>query len=235
MNNTKILLAEFIGTFWLVLGGCGAAVISNGDASTFGLVGVALAFGLCIMSMAYAVGPISGGHFNPAVSVGMWMAGRIEGSKLSGYILAQLLGAIAGAGMLYTIASGNGALDMSGGLASNGFGDLSPGGYSMEAAIFCEVVSTFLFVIVILGVTEGRSNPGMAGLVIGLTLAGIIMATGPVANASLNPARSTGPAAITALLDGNGEYLRQVWLFWLAPIAGAAIAGMVHKKLLADK
>lgn len=227
MNNTKPLLAEFIGTFWLVLGGCGAAVIAGPNN---GLVGIAFAFGLCIMAMAYAVGPISGGHFNPAISIALFMAGRFEGGRLPGYIIAQVVGALAGAGVLYVIASGLPGFDPASGMAANGYDQLSPGGYSMNAALICEVVTTFIFATVILGVTDGRSNPALGGLVIGLTLAGIIMASGPVANASLNPARSTGPA-----IFAGGGYLSQLWLFWVAPIAGGAMAGVVYRLLLADK
>jgi aquaporin Z len=161
MKNMRTLFAEFLGTFWLVLGGCGAVVISNGDPHAFGLVGIALAFGLCITAMAYAVGPISGGHFNPAVSIGLFMAGRFEGGKLIGYVLAQVIGAIAGAGVLFVIASGAGAFDPATGMASNGYEALSPRHYSMTAALLCEVVTTFIFVTVILGVTDGRRHlPG---------------------------------------------------------------------------
>lgn len=232
MNNSRSLIAEFIGTFWLVLGGCGAAVMAG---ETISWVGVSFAFGLCVLGMAYAVGPISGGHFNPAVTIGLWMAGRFEGSRITGYLLAQVLGAIAGAGMLYTIASGTGALDVGKGLASNGFGDLSPGNYSMLACLICEVVATFLFVLIILGSTDGSSSPAMAGIAIGLTLVCIHLVTIPVTNTSVNPVRSTGPAMIVGLLSDNGEYVRQLWLFWLAPLLGGGLAGMAYRSLLAEK
>lgn len=227
MNNTKALLAEFIGTFWLVLGGCGAAVIA-GEGNH--LVGIALAFGLCITSMAYAVGPISGGHFNPAISIGLFVAGRFEGAKLIPYIVVQVAGAICGAALLSVIAGGVDGYDAAKNtFAANGFGEQSPGHYNMMSAFITEVITTFIFATVIIGVTDKRSNPALGGLIIGLTLAGIIMASGPIANASLNPARSTGPA-----LFAGGAYLSQLWLFWVAPIIGAAIAGGVYRALLKD-
>ena len=227
MNNTKPLLAEFIGTFWLVFAGCGSAVLAW---EHNGLVGVAFAFGLCIMAMAYAVGPISGGHFNPAISIGLFVAGRFEGSKLIPYIIAQVLGAIAGTAVLSVVASGAAGYDAtSNHFAANGYGDLSLGHFNMTSAFITEVVTTFIFATVIIGVTDKRSNPALGGLIIGLTLAGIIMASGPVANASLNPARSTGPA-----LFAGGAYISQLWLFWVAPILGAVIAGGLYRTLLKD-
>ena len=222
----KKLAAEFIGTFWLVLGGCGSAVLAATFPDTgIGFLGVALAFGLTVLTMVYAIGHISGCHLNPAVSVGLWMGGRFSASELPGYIIAQVLGGMAGAGVLWVIASGNGA-DL-GRFAANGYGTLSPGGYGLTSALVCEVVMTFIFVLVILGSTHGNAPKGFAGIAIGLCLTLIHLISIPVTNTSVNPARSTSQA-----LFAGGEYLGQLWLFWLAPIVGAAIAGAVYKAVL---
>ncbi len=223
----KKLAAEFIGTFWLVLGGCGSAVLAcNYPDAGIGFLGVALAFGLTVVTMAYAIGHISGAHLNPAVSVGCWIAGRMESKDLIGYIIAKVLGGIVAAGILYVIATGNGS--SIGGFASNGYGDLSPGKYSMVAALVCEVVMTFIFLLVILGSTDSRAPKGFAGLAIGLCLTLIHLISIPVTNTSVNPARSTSQAIFV-----GGEALGQLWLFWVAPIAGAILAGIVYKAFFA--
>jgi aquaporin Z len=219
------LIAEFIGTMWLVLGGCGSAVL----AATFpdvgiGLLGVSLAFGLTVLTMAYAVGPISGGHFNPAVSLGLWAGGRFPANRLLPYIVAQVVGAVAGAAILFVIASGQAGFDVSAGFASNGYGDHSPGKYSLAAALVTEVVMTFGFLVVILGATHQRAPVGFAGIAIGLALTLIHLVSIPVTNTSVNPARSTGPA-----LFAGGWALEQLWLFWLAPIVGALLAGALSR------
>ena len=222
------LSAEFIGTFWLVLGGCGSAVLAAAFPDVgIGLLGVSLAFGLTVVSGAYAFGPISGGHFNPAVSVGLCVGGRFPAALLLPYVVAQILGGIVGAGVLYLIASGRADFSLAGGFASNGYGAHSPGGYSLAAGLVCEVVMTFMFLIVILGTTHKRAPVGFAGLAIGLALTLIHLISIPVTNTSVNPARSTA----TALFVG-GWAIQQLWLFWLAPVIGAAIAGVVHKALL---
>jgi aquaporin Z len=222
------LSAEFIGTFWLVLGGCGSAVLAAAFPEVgIGLLGVSLAFGLTVLSGAYALGPISGGHFNPAVSVGLYTGGRFPGAMLLPYIVAQVLGGIVGAGVLYLIASGNAGFSLEGGFASNGYGAHSPGAYSLQAALVCEVVMTFMFLIVILGTTHKRAPVGFAGIAIGLALTLIHLISIPVTNTSVNPARSTA----TALFVG-GWALQQLWLFWLAPVVGGAIAGFTYKALL---
>jgi aquaporin Z len=222
------LLAEFIGTFWLVLGGCGSAVLAAAfPAVGIGLLGVSFAFGLTVLTGAYALGPISGGHFNPAVSIGLWAGGRFPASQLLGYIIAQVFGAIVGAGVLYLIASGKADFSLAGGFASNGYGEHSPGQYSLLAGIVSEVVMTFMFLIVILGATHQRSPAGAAGLAIGLALTLIHLVSIPVTNTSVNPARSTGPAIFV-----GGWALQQLWVFWVAPIVGAALAGFVYKGLL---
>ena len=222
------LLAEFLGTFWLVLGGCGSAVLAAAfPALGIGFTGVSLAFGLSVLTAAYALGPISGGHFNPAVSVGLWTGGRFPAALLVPYIVAQVLGGIAGAGVLFLIASGKADFSLAGGFASNGYDLHSPGGYSMVAALVCEVVMTFMFLIVILGTTHQRAPVGFAGIAIGLGLTLIHLISIPVTNTSVNPARSTGTAVFV-----GGWALQQLWLFWLAPIVGAAIAGFTHKALL---
>jgi aquaporin Z len=224
-------LAEFFGTFWLVFGGCGSAVLAamfltTGDSPVqlgIGFVGVSLAFGLTVMTMAYAIGHISGCHLNPAVTVGLVVAGRHPKSEAIPYIIAQVLGGLAGAGVLYLIASGKSGFDASAGFASNGFGDLSPGKYSMVAALVAEIVLTFFFLLIILGATDKRAPQGFAPIAIGLGLTLIHLIGIPVTNLSVNPARSTAPA-----LFAGGAYISQLWLFWLAPIAGAALAGIVY-------
>jgi aquaporin Z len=222
------LSAEFIGTFWLVLGGCGSAVLAAAFPEVgIGLLGVSLAFGLTVLTAAYALGPISGGHFNPAVSVGLWAGGRFPAAHLLPYILVQVAGGIAGAGVLYVIASGQSDFSLAGGFASNGYGDHSPGQYSLTAALVTELVMTFMFLIVILGATHKRAPVGFAGLAMGLALTLIHLISIPVTNTSVNPARSTGPA----LFVGDWA-LAQLWLFWLAPLIGAAVAGFVYKAVL---
>lgn len=222
------LVAEFIGTFWLVLGGCGSAVLAAAFPEVgIGFLGVALAFGLTVVTGVYALGPISGGHFNPAVSVGLWAGGRFPASQLVPYILVQVVGGAVGAAVLYLIASGNADFSLAGGFASNGYGEHSPGGYSLTAALVCEVVMTFMFLIVILGATHCRAPVGFAGLAIGLSLTLIHLISIPVTNTSVNPARSTGPA----LFVGDWA-ISQLWLFWLAPLIGAVLAGVVYKSLL---
>jgi aquaporin Z len=228
---TRRLVAEFIGTAWLVLGGCGAAVLAAAFPGLgIGFAGVALAFGLTVLTMAYAIGHVSGCHLNPAVSVGLWAGGRFPLSDLPGYVIAQVLGAIAGAGILYLIASGHAGFDVHAGFASNGYGDHSPGGYALTSALACEVVMTFAFLFVILGSTHGRAPHGFAPIAIGLCLTLIHLISIPVTNTSVNPARSTGPA-----LFAGGWALEQLWLFWLAPIIGAAIAGAVYRWLSPDE
>lgn len=218
------LSAEFIGTFWLVLGGCGSAVLAAAFPDVgIGLHGVSLAFGLAVLSGAYALGPISGGHFNPAVSVGLWAGGRFPAALLVPYIITQVAGALIGAGVLYLIASGKADFSLAGGFAANGFADHSPGGYTMMAGLLTEVVMTFMFLIVILGVTHKRAPVGFAGLAIGLALTLIHLISIPVTNTSVNPARSTGPALFV-----GGWALSQLWLFWVAPIVGAALAGVIY-------
>lgn len=226
----KKLVAEFLGTSWLVLGGCGSAVLAAAYPELgIGFAGVALAFGLTVVSMAYAIGHISGCHLNPAVSLGLWAGGRFDAKELPGYIIAQVLGGIFGAGILYTIASGTAGFEL-GGFASNGFGAHSPGGYSMTAALVCEIVMTFFFLIVILGATHAKAPAGMAGLAIGLCLTLIHLVSIPVTNTSVNPARSTSQA-----LFASGDWaLGQLWLFWVAPIVGAIIAGFVYKWMSSD-
>lgn len=222
----KKLVAEFIGTLWLVLGGCGSAVIAAGFPELgIGFVGVALAFGLTVVTMAYAIGHISGCHLNPAVSIGLWMGGRFDKKDLIPYIIAQVLGGIAGAGILYMIASGKPGFEL-GGFAANGFGEHSPDGYGMMAALITEIVMTFMFLIVILGATHPKAPKGFAGLAIGLALTLIHLISIPVTNTSVNPARSTSQALFVG--DWATE---QLWLFWVAPIAGAILAGIVYKYL----
>jgi aquaporin Z len=222
------LSAEFIGTFWLVLGGCGSAVLAAAFPSVgIGLLGVSLAFGLTVLSGAYALGPISGGHFNPAVSCGLCVGGRFPAALLLPYIVAQVAGGIVGAGVLYLIASGQADFSLAGGFASNGYAAHSPGGYSLTAGLVCEIVMTFMFLLVILGSTHRRAPDGFAGVAIGLGLTLIHLISIPVTNTSVNPARSTA----TALFVG-GWALQQLWLFWVAPIVGAALAGVVFKAVL---
>lgn len=219
------LAAEFLGTFWLVLGGCGSAVLAAGFPELgIGFTGVSLAFGLTVLTGAYALGPISGGHFNPAVSFGLWAGGRFAGGHLLPYIIVQVAGGIAAAAVLYVIASGKAGFDLAGGFASNGFGEHSPGGYGFTSALVCEVVMTFMFLIVILGATHKRAPVGFAGLAIGLALTLIHLISIPVTNTSVNPARSTGPAVFV-----GGWAIEQLWLFWVAPIIGALIAGFLYR------
>ena len=219
--------AEFFGTFWLVLGGCGSAVLAAAFPNVgIGLLGVALAFGLTVVTMAYAIGHISGCHLNPAVSVGLWAGGRFSASQLLPYIVAQVLGAIAAGGILYLIASGKAGFDVSAGFASNGYGAHSPGGYSLAAALICEVVMTMMFLIIILGATDKRAPQGFAPIAIGLGLTLIHLISIPVTNTSVNPARSTG----VALFVGDWA-VAQLWLFWVAPILGAVLGAMVYRFL----
>ena len=223
----KKLFAEFFGTFWLVFGGCGSAIFAAGFPELgIGFVGVALAFGLTVLTMAYAVGHISGGHFNPAVSFGLWAGGKFEAKDLIGYIVAQLIGAVAAAGVLYLILSGKSDFVTVGGFAANGYGDLSPDGYSMTSALIAEFVLTAFFLLVILGSTNARAPKGFAPIAIGLALTLIHLISIPITNTSVNPARSTSQA-----LFAGGEFTSQLWLFWLAPIAGAIVAGFIHKAL----
>ena len=232
MNTMKNkVIAEFFGTFWLVFGGCGSAVLAAMFLATggspvhlgIGFVGVSFAFGLAVLSMAYAISHISGCHLNPAVTVGLVVAGRHPKSELIPYFVAQMFGAIAGAAVLYLIASGKEGFSTAGGFASNGFGELSPGGYSMVAALVAEIVLTFFFLLIILGATDKRAPGGFAPIAIGLGLTGIHLIGIPVTNLSVNPARSTA----TAIFAG-GSYISQLWLFWLAPIVGAVLAGIVY-------
>jgi aquaporin Z len=220
----KKLIAEFIGTFWLVLGGCGSAVLAAAYPQLgIGFVGVSIAFGLTVVTMAYAIGHISGCHLNPAVSIGLWVGGRFDKKDLLPYIASQVLGGIAGAGILYLIASGKSGFEI-GGFAANGYGEHSPGGYTMLSALITEVVMTFLFLVIILGSTHSKAPKGFAGLAIGLGLTLIHLISIPVTNTSVNPARSTSQA----LFVGDWA-LGQLWLFWVAPIVGAILAGIVYK------
>ena len=219
--------AEFVGTFWLVLGGCGSAVLAAAFPNLgIGLLGVSLAFGLTVLTMAYAIGHISGCHLNPAVSVGLWAGGRFPAKELLPYIVAQVLGAVCAGGVLYLIASGKAGFDVSAGFASNGYGTHSPGGYSMLAALVAEVVMTMAFLIIILGATDKRAPQGFAPIAIGLGLTLIHLISIPVTNTSVNPARSTGPAIIA-----GGWAIDQLWLFWLAPVVGALIGGVISSML----
>lgn len=229
---SKRMAVEFLGTLWLVFGGCGSAVLAAHFLSTdttpvnmgIGFVGVSLAFGLTVLTMAFAIGHISGCHLNPAVSFGLWAGKRFPASDLIPYIIAQVLGAVAGAGILYLIASGQADFSLAGGLASNGYGEHSPGGYTMMAGLVAEIVLTFFFLIVILGATDGRAPKGFAPIAIGLALTLIHLISIPVTNTSVNPARSTGPAIFV-----GGWALQQLWLFWVAPIVGAILAGLVYR------
>ena len=217
--------AEFIGTFWLVLGGCGSAVLAAAFPQLgIGFVGVSLAFGLTVLTMAFAIGHISGCHLNPAVSIGLWAGGRFPGKDLVPYIVSQVLGGIAAAGVLYLIASGKAGFDLAGGFASNGFGEHSPGGYNMVSALVTEVVMTMMFLLVILGSTDKRAPQGLAPIAIGLCLTLIHLISIPVTNTSVNPARSTA----VALFVGDWA-VSQLWLFWLAPIAGAVLGALVYR------
>jgi aquaporin Z len=223
--------AEFVGTFWLVLGGCGSAVLAAAFPNVgIGLLGVALAFGLTVLTMAFAIGHISGCHLNPAVSVGLWAGGRFPASQLGPYIVAQVLGGIAGAGVLYLIATGKAGFGVSGGFASNGYGAHSPGGYSLTAALITEVVMTMMFLIIIMGATDKRAPQGFAPLAIGLGLTLIHLISIPVTNTSVNPARSTA----VALFVGDWA-VAQLWLFWLAPIVGGALGAVVYRLIASEK
>ncbi len=227
MSLGRRAIAEFFGTFWLVLGGCGAAVLAAAFPQLgIGFVGVALAFGLTLLTMAYTIGNISGCHINPAVTVGLAAGGRFRWSELPAYWIAQVLGAIAASAVLYVIASGKAGFDVHAGFASNGYGAHSPGGYSLTACIVCEITMTFFFLLVILGSTHKRAPKGFAPIAIGLVLTLIHLISIPVTNTSVNPARSTGPA-----IFAGGWAISQLWLFWVAPIIGAALGGIVHRAL----
>jgi len=226
----KKVVAEFFGTFWLVFGGCGSAVLAATFPNTgIGFAGVALAFGLTVVTMAYAVGHISGGHFNPAVTIGLCAGGRISAASVLPYILAQLVGAIVAAAVLYVIASGKAGFDVHAGFAANGYGEHSPGGYSLLSALVAELVLTFMFIFVIMGATDSRSPAALAPLAIGLALTLIHLVCIPVTNTSVNPARSTGPALFV-----GGWALAQLWLFWVAPIVGGALGGLAYRRLLEE-
>ncbi|MFB2686820.1 aquaporin Z [Shewanella mangrovisoli] len=225
MNMSQKMAAEFLGTLWLVLGGCGSAVLAAAFPEVgIGLLGVALAFGLTVLTMAFAIGHISGCHLNPAVSFGLWAGGRFPASELLPYIIAQVAGGIVGAGVLYTIASGQEGFSLAAGFASNGFGEHSPGGYSMMSVLICEIVMTLFFLLVILGATDERAPKGFAPIAIGLCLTLIHLISIPVSNTSVNPARSTGPA----LFVGDWA-VSQLWIFWVAPTVGAILAGMIYR------
>jgi len=228
----KELAAEFVGTFWLVLGGCGSAVLTAAFPQLgIGLLGVSLAFGLSVLTMACALGPISGAHFNPAVSVGLWVGGRIPASRLLPYIVIQVLGAVAAAAVLALIATGKPGFDLAGsGFAANGFGQHSPGGYSMLAALVTEVVLTALFVVIILGATAARATPSLAPMAIGLALTLIHLISIPVTNTSVNPARSTGVALFV-----GGWAIDQLWLFWVAPIVGGVLGALLYRSVLDEE
>jgi aquaporin Z len=219
------MVAEFIGTFWLVLGGCGSAVLAAAFPGVgIGLLGVSLAFGLTVLTMAYAIGHISGCHLNPAVTIGLAAAGRFKPSEIPGYVMAQVLGAIAAAALLYLIASGKPGFDLAGGLAANGYAEHSPGHYALGAGFVTELTMTFMFLMIILGTTDRRAPQGFAPIAIGLALTLIHLISIPVTNTSVNPARSTGPALIV-----GGWALQQLWLFWVAPLLGAGLAGIVYR------
>ncbi|MEZ4792043.1 MAG: aquaporin Z [Gelidibacter sp.] len=223
----KKLFAEFFGTFWLVFGGCGSAIFAAAYPDLgIGFVGVALAFGLTVLTMAYAVGHISGAHFNPAVSIGLWAGGMFPAKELLGYIVAQVVGAIAAAGVLYVIVSGKSDFVDIGSFAANGYDNLSPGGYGMMSVLITEFVLTMFFLLIILGSTYPKAPEGFAGIAIGLALTLIHLISIPISNTSVNPARSTSQA-----LFAGGEFTSQLWLFWVAPIAGAIVAGFLHKAL----
>jgi len=224
------LSCEFLGTFWLVFGGCGSAVLAGAfPAFGIGFTGVSIAFGLTVLSGAYALGPVSGGHFNPAVTVGLWAGGRFPGREIPGYVIAQVAGAIAGAAVLLVIASGQPNFEL-GRFAANGFGEHSPGGYSLTSGLVTEVVTTFMFLIVILGATHRRAPVGFAGLAIGLALTLIHLVSIPVTATSVNPARSTGPALFV-----GGWAVAQLWLFWVAPMIGAAAAGLFYRAVVEEQ
>ena len=225
MSLSNRVAAEFVGTFWLVLGGCGSAVLAAAFPHVgIGLLGVALAFGLTVLTMAFAIGHISGCHLNPAVTFGLVVGGRFKSSDAGPYVIAQVIGAVVAAGLLYVIASGKPGFDLSGGLAANGYGEHSPGGYSLFAGLVTEVVMTFMFLMIILGSTDERAPKGFAPIAIGLGLTLIHLISIPVTNTSVNPARSTGPALIV-----GGWALAQLWLFWVAPLIGAGLAGVAYR------
>jgi len=231
MNLGTRTVAEFIGTFWLVFGGCGSAVLAAGFPGLgIGFAGVALAFGLTVLTMAYAIGHVSGCHLNPAVSVGLFAGGRFPGKEVLPYVTAQVLGACAGAGILFVIASGKAGFNLAGGFASNGYGTHSPGGYSLVACLLAEVVLTAFFVLVIMGATDERAPKGFAPIAIGLALTLIHLIGIPVTNTSVNPARSTGPAILV-----GGWALQQLWLFWLAPLIGGAAGGFVYRLFFTER
>jgi len=226
-GNMQKYTAEFFGTFWLVLGGCGSAVLAAAFPNLgIGFIGVALAFGLTVLTMAFAIGHISGCHLNPAISIGLWAGGRFPASQLVPYIVAQVLGGICAGGVLYVIASGKAGFDVSAGFASNGYGAHSPGGYSLLAALVCEVVMTMMFLLVILGATDKRAPQGFAPIAIGLCLTLIHLISIPVTNTSVNPARSTGVA-----IFAGGWAIEQLWLFWLAPIVGGILGALIYRYL----
>ncbi len=235
MTNTQRGLAEFLGTFWLVFGGCGSAVLAAAFPNVgIGLAGVSLAFGLTVLTMAYSIGHISGCHLNPAVTFGLWAGGRFSGKDIPLYVIAQVLGAIVAAYLLFFIASSAPGFTLSPtALAVNGVGDLSPGHYAMTAGVVIEIVLTAFFIFVIMGSTDGRAPAGFAPIAIGLALTLIHLISIPVTNTSVNPARSTGPALVLAL-NGHGEALGQLWLFWIAPIIGGVLGGIIYKTLGAD-
>ncbi|MFZ0277012.1 MAG: aquaporin Z [Candidatus Sulfotelmatobacter sp.] len=230
MTLRKRAFAEFFGTFWLVFGGCGAAVVSAGFPTLgIGFIGVALAFGLTVVTMVYAVGFISGGHFNPAISFGLVVGKRFPASDFIPYVIAQVLGAITAADVLFMIASGKAGFDVHAGFASNGYGAHSPGGYSMLAGFLAEVVFTAFFLIVVMGATDSRAPKGFAGLAIGLCLTLIHLVCIPITNTSVNPARSTGPA-----IFAGGWALQQLWMFWVAPLIGGALGGGIYRALFSE-
>jgi aquaporin Z len=229
--HMKKYAAEFIGTFWLVLGGCGSAVLAAAFPEVgIGLTGVSLAFGLTVLTMAFAIGHISGCHLNPAVSIGLWAGGRFPAKDLVPYIVAQVIGGIVAGGVLYLIASGKSGFSLSGGFASNGYGEHSPGGYALGAALICEVVMTMMFLVVILGATDARAPAGFAPIAIGLCLTLIHLISIPVTNTSVNPARSTGVAVYV-----GGWAIEQLWLFWLAPIVGALIGAVIYRVIGSER
>lgn len=227
MSLSKRAVAECLGTFWLVLGGCGSAVLAAAFPHVgIGFLGVALAFGLTVLTMAFAIGHISGCHLNPAVTFGLMVGGRFKGSDVPAYVIAQVVGAVAAALVLYLIASGKAGFDLSGGLAANGYGEHSPGGYSLGSGLLTEIVMTFMFLVVILGATDARAPQALAPIPIGLCLTLIHLISIPVTNTSVNPARSTGPAVIV-----GGWALAQLWVFWVAPLVGAGLAGFAYRVL----
>lgn len=231
MPMPRRMCAEFLGTFWLVFGGCGSAILAAAFPEVgIGLLGVSLAFGLTVLTMAYAVGHISGGHFNPAVTLGLWAGGRFPGSEIPHYWVSQVLGATAAAAALYVIASGNAEFGLASGFAANGFGEHSPGGYTLGAALVAEILLTFFFLLIIMGATDGRAPAGFAPLAIGLGLTLIHLISIPVTNTSVNPARSTGQA----LFVGDWA-LAQLWLFWLAPLIGGIFGGFVYRRVVSGE